>query len=49
METLVEANSLKEATTIPAAGKHATATATADDLRLMQELARLVRLVGGPR
>ena len=49
METLVEANSLKDATTIPAAGKHATATATADDLRLMQELARLVRLVGGPR
>lgn len=43
METLVEASSLKDATSIPAT------TATADDLRLMQELARLVRLVGGPR
>ena len=43
MEHLVEASSLKDATSIPAT------TATTDDLRLMQELARLVRLVGGPR
>lgn len=43
METLVEASSLRDATSIPAT------TATADDLRLMQDLARLVRLVGGPR
>ena len=43
METLVEASSLRDATSISAT------TATADDLRLMQDLARLVRLVGGPR
>ena len=43
MEHLVEASSLRDATSIPAT------TATTDDLRLMQELARLVRLVGGPR
>ncbi len=49
METLAEASSLRDATSLPPAGKHANTTATTDDLRLMQELARLVRLVGGPR
>jgi hypothetical protein len=45
METLVEASSLRDTTTLPATGT----PASAEDLRLMQDLARLVRLVGGPR
>ena len=50
MQTLVEANTLRDDATV---GKTPPARhdplAAADDLRLMQALARLVRLVGGPR
>lgn len=47
METLAEASSLQgDAAASKIAGRH---LATTTDLRLMQDLARLVRLVGGPR
>ncbi|HEY0133042.1 MAG TPA: DUF4350 domain-containing protein [Nannocystis sp.] len=51
METLVEASSLQGDAGDPriAYSRKAVAGANLDDLRLMQDLARLVRLVGGPR
>lgn len=50
MQTLVEANTLRDDATVGTArpARH-DPLAAADDLRLMQALARLVRLVGGPR
>lgn len=51
METLVEASSLQGDGGDPriAYSRKAIASANIDDLKLMQDLARLVRLVGGPR
>ncbi len=51
METLVEASSLQGDGGDPriAYSRRALASANTDDLKLMQDLARLVRLVGGPR
>ena len=51
METLVEASSLQGDAGDPriAYSRKAVASANTDDLSLMQDLARLVRLVGGPR
>ena len=51
METLVEATSLQGDGGDPriAYSRKALASANTDDLKLMQDLARLVRLVGGPR
>lgn len=47
MQTLVEANTLRDEA--PPNSTRPDPAAAADDLRLMQALARLVRLVGGPR
>lgn len=49
MQLLVEASSVRDDDSASTATTRPHPRAVADDLRLMQELARLVRLVGGPR
>lgn len=49
MQTLVEAQSARDEGPDTSTGKRPRPQAVAEDLHLMQELARLVRLVGGPR
>jgi hypothetical protein len=49
MQTLVESSSLRDDATLDDRPPSRARPRPTDDLRLMQELARLVRLVGGPR
>lgn len=49
MQVLVEASGVRDDAELSRAALKTRPPAAAEDLRLMQELARLVRLVGGPR